>query len=59
MNNYSKSVEGNTLRMQELDFLKKVSENTILDECFSNFCDYRTLKNVFSNNIIVSTYQIE
>lgn len=54
MTNYTKSLEGNELRTQELNFIENFrnTKHIILDKCFFDFCDYNTIKTIFVNNTV-------
>lgn len=54
MNNYTQFIEGNELRMQELNYLEhfRMTNSIILDKCISEYCDYYTVKKVFPNNTV-------
>lgn len=52
--NYTKNVEGNELRIQELNYIERFrnTNSIILDKCISDYCDYDTVKKVLTNNYV-------
>lgn len=56
MVNYTESVEGNELRTQELNYIKKNLKNVnrgVLEKCMSDdHCDYHTVKSIFANDTV-------
>lgn len=52
--NYTESIEGNELRMLELNYMENfgIANRIILNKCISNYCDYNTIKRMFTNNTV-------
>lgn len=52
--NYTKSIEGNELRTQEFNFIESFrnTNRILLDKCFSDYCDYNTVKSMLTNNTV-------
>lgn len=53
-NNYTRNVEGNELRVQELNYIEyfRSTNSIVIDKCISDYCDYDTVKKVFAHNYV-------